>query len=533
MDNDISSNDNKDEVDSCTSKSDDKEETGLNVTNDSPLKGIRSGAVVRPEPLFHRRTRLIIDVHYNGQHNLLRNGLEETEFENLKLISLDKLFDNKKELFIGFGLPNVYLTIPNETNDGYDKFAAFMLWRQLSAIIPTKGRVQSGFLIRFRDLPDHITQTIRQSMKKHSNQRHVSCAYANACVLNSSGFTSNGTDLRNHFGARALFQQIYENGLELEGKSLTLDFIRTTQLTLEEHFHQVRKKELTSLGRTFKKVYNECSSSNEKTRAPILIANDIPMNPIVASNINSLTRLQISRPGRFGAIVRKFWGSHTLFRVIPNRKIIDINKYLPETLQSFPSKNPDLFTRIKKTFLFSRPVVTTIRRQMASLWDDHGEFSSGSLASMMSIHTPNEPHPYNIVITGNHLIGMHNNPILNSKLVDWLLSKHVLISGYDDDVRFAGEAWMVHEQDGVCIHLTNNSGTYQPNNEQLMKAAQFLSDALPGLKVETHANSTNTLQLPSQLIAEQQNHFFTFKNLFIIFSASIFWLCFIKFGYFN
>jgi hypothetical protein len=403
-----------------------------------------------------------------------------------------------------------------------------MLWRQVSAIVPTKGRVQSGFLIRFRDLPKDNIEVVRKTMVSHQGKRNVSCAYASACVLHDSGFTSSGSDLRDHFGARALFQQIYENGLEFKGKPLTLDFIRTTRLSLEEHFHEVRMKELTSLGRIFKKVINECTSSDNKNRAPLLAANDIPMNPIVHANFNSLIRLQISRPRRLGAIVRKIWGSHTLFRIIPNTEKIDINKYLPETLIAFPVKNPDFFTRIKKSFLFSRPVVTIIRKQMASLWDDHGEFSSGSLASMMSINTKTEPHPYNIVITGNYLIGMHNNPFLNSKLVDWLLSKHVLISGYDDDVRFAGEAWMEHQTDGVIIHLSNNSGTYKPNTEQLIKAAQFVSDAFPGLKVETHENLEPT---PSSTL-NQQTNIFTFKNIFFIILPIIFCFCFLIFRLF-
>ncbi len=105
---------------------------------------------------------------------------------------------------------------------------------------------------------------------------------------------------------------------------------------------------------------------------------------------------------------------------------------------------------------------------------------------------------------------MHNNPFLNSKLVDWLLSKHVLISGYDDDVRFAGEAWMEHQTDGIIIHLSNNSGTYKPNTEQLIKAAQFVSDAFPGLKVETHENLEPT---PSSTL-NQQTNIFTFKIFF-------------------
>ncbi|UJR11483.1 hypothetical protein I4U23_015662 [Adineta vaga] len=499
----------------------------IKVEDDSPLKGIRCGAVVRPEPLFHRRTRIIIDTHLNNEHNLLRNGLEEIEFEHIKLISLDKLFNNKNEIFLGFGLPNVYLTIPNEQFDGYVKFAAFMFWRQLSAVINTKGRVQSGFLLRFRDLPEHVLQIIRQAMKDHSNQRHVSCAYANACVLNSSGLTSGDTDLRNHFGARALFQQIYEKGLELNGHSLKFDIIRTTPLTLEQHFHEVRKKELTSIGRTFKKVYNECTHSSDKSRAPLIQVNDIPTNPIITSTKDYLTRLEISHPRRFGAVIRKLWGSHTLFKVIPNREKIDINNYLPDNLRAFPLKNPDLFTRVKQYILFSRPVVLTIRKQLASLWDDHGEFSSSSLASMMSINTKTDAHVYNIVITGHHVIGMHNNPFLNSKLVDWVLSKHVLISGYDDDVRFAGEAWMEHRADGVIFHLTNNSGTYKPNNEQLAKTAQFLSDAVPGLNVEVHSNDTPSPLAQSK--EKKEGKLLTWKNLLIIIVAFAIWLCFMIF----
>ena len=507
------------------SSKDDSVEEGKKENNHI-LKGIRSGALIRPEPLFHRRTRLIIDTHYSAEHNLLRNGLEETEFEHIKLISLDKLFDNKKEVFLGFGLPNVYLTIPNEQYDGYVKFAAFILWRQVSAILPTKGRVQSGFLVRFRDIPPELTEIIRQSMVHHSNKRHVSCAYANACVLSTCGITSEGSDLRNHFGARALFQQIYEYGLEFQGKSLTLDFIRTTSSSLEEHFHAVRMKELTSLGRTYKKVINECSDAHSKKRAPVLEVKDIPTNPIIQFDSDSLIRLQISRPGRFGAIIRKVWGSHTLFRVIPNREKIDINKYLPETLRAFPVENPDFTTRMKKYFLFSRLVVITLRNEMASLWDDHGEFSCGSLASMMSIHTKDEPHPYNIVITGDHLLGMHDNPILRLKLIHWILSKHVLISGYDDDVRFAGEAWMEHQSNGLVLHITNNSGTYRPNDQQLEQAARFVSAAFPGLNVQTHSSSA-AAPPPPPTNKQKEKSIFTIGNFFIILFA-IFLFYFIR-----
>lgn len=490
------------------------------------LQGIWAGAVVRPEPLFHRKTRIIIDTHFSPEHNILRNGLEETEFDHIKLISLDKLFNNKNEIFLGFGVPNVYLTVPKASGDGYVKFAAFMLWRQCSAIIDTKGRVQSGFLIRFRNPSQYMLASLRQAMLQQSNSRHVSCAYANACVLDSAGFTCGGTNLNNHFGARSLFQQIFENGLEYRGEPLDLDFIRTTRLTLEEHFSEVRKKEITSLGRTCKKVVKECLPSNNHTRAPLLEAKYVPMKPTVIGHCGSLTRLEISHPGFFGATVRKFIGSHTLFKLIPDKEQANVNFYLPQTIPAFAMKNPSFITRIKKYLLFSRSVVLTIRNQMASSWDDHGYFSPGPLASMMSINTKNEPHPYNIVMTGDFIIGMHNSPGL--KVVDWILSKHVLISGYDDDVRFAGEAWMEHQDNGLVLHLSNNSGTYQPTDKQLTAAGEYVSAALPGLKVELHSNKDPSA-LDSVQVQKKRSSF-TFKHVLVLLIAIAIAWYFLVFG---
>lgn len=53
--------------------------------NDLILKDIDCHAIIRPELLFHRRTYLIIDKHF-----ILRNDLEQIQFDNIKLISLNK-----------------------------------------------------------------------------------------------------------------------------------------------------------------------------------------------------------------------------------------------------------------------------------------------------------------------------------------------------------------------------------------------------------------------------------------------------------
>ncbi|CAF2794075.1 unnamed protein product [Rotaria sp. Silwood2] len=133
------------------------------------LKGNWTDALVPSEPLIYRKTQLIIDAHYLSEHNILQNGVQETEFQAIKLISLDKLFGNKNEIFLGFGLPNVYLTIPIEHSDGYVKFRTFMIWRQCNTITDTKGHVQSGYFIRCRNLPKDALTALRQAILKHSN----------------------------------------------------------------------------------------------------------------------------------------------------------------------------------------------------------------------------------------------------------------------------------------------------------------------------------------------------------------------------
>ncbi|CAF0967842.1 unnamed protein product [Rotaria sordida] len=162
---------------------------------------------------------------------------------------------------------------------------------------------------------------------------------------------------------------------------------------------------------------------------------------------------------------------------------------------------------------------------MASCWDDHGYFAAGPLASMMSIHTKTEPHLYNIVITGDFLIDMRNSPDL--KFVDWILSKHALISGYDDDVRFAGEAWMEHQEDGLVLHLSNNSDTYRPTNEQFEAAGKYVSAVLPDLKVELHSNTT--LSSSTLKPVREEVNFFIVKHILVLLLACMLGLYFLMF----
>ena len=87
------------------------------------------------------------------------------------------------------------------------------------------------------------------------------------------------------------------------------------------------------------------------------------------------------------------------------------------------------------------------------------------------------PGKYNIVIEGRVMTVARL--VNGAKVPDWILSKHVLMSGYSKDVRFAGELWKA--ADGK-IHLSNNSGTYRPSTEQLAAAVSYLSAVFPGVE---------------------------------------------------
>jgi dolichol kinase len=184
--------------------------------------------------------------------------------------------------------------------------------------------------------------------------------------------------------------------------------------------------------------------------------------------------VQVSQPGKIGRLLRHIWPAHTLFRVGQDR--IDVDSYLPATLNAFPQPNPSWLTRLKKNILFSPPVVAVIRWQLAHDFRRFEGRSDGELFDSLQTHSSESPNKYNIVIERGGFNVMKLNH--GSKIPDWILSKHVLMSGYSKDVRFAGELWK--SADGT-IHLSDNSGTYRPSVAQLEQAAAYLKAVFPGI----------------------------------------------------
>jgi hypothetical protein len=133
---------------------------------------------------------------------------------------------------------------------------------------------------------------------------------------------------------------------------------------------------------------------------------------------------------------------------------------------------------VKKAVLFSPLVVKGIRRLLACDYISIGNRLECDVYDMLRTHSQRARNIYNLVLTDEHIIIARIS--IRARIIDWILSKHVLMSGYHPAVRFAGEIWK--DEHGV-IHINRNSGTYQPTLEQLQSAAAFLRAVFPHLTV--------------------------------------------------
>ena len=178
--------------------------------------------------------------------------------------------------------------------------------------------------------------------------------------------------------------------------------------------------------------------------------------------------LESSEPGKIGRLFRLIWPAHTLFRVRQSHVAID--GYLPRALPVVEKANPSLLSRLK-----SGPVIALVRWQLARFHQPQTR-TDEELFDALAPHAAGKPNKYNIVIEGGRISVAKLFHGLGWKRVDDLLSKHILLSGYSKDVRFAGEIWK--GEDGV-IYLSNNSGTYQPSEPELERAVAYLAAVFP------------------------------------------------------
>lgn len=433
----------------------------------------------RPEFLFGN----LIDCVINA------SGIKQRPVSDLKVIEIADVFSGDDEVFIGFGKPNAYLVCP-APEGGYQKFYGKSLRRAPSIIQHTKGIVQSGILMRFKNLPPEAIPRIQAAMVKHHGTKFWTCVNAIMCIMNDAGFASGNTSLTKRYMPFNQLGVLLKDGFTYNGKPVEMDVIRTTNANVERFGVQIKIAEYMTMCRhaqrkskflsavgdsftTFRRGFAENVLGRKRREAVNYVeAPALPDNPDYKDDIV----VGLSRASSTGVMLRMLWGAHTLFQASQSR--VDINDYLPEVLPAFPQKNPDFVTRLKKRVLMSPPVVWLIRRILAPSFVKVGAKSEQEIYDMLLTHSDGLPLKYNIVMSRDETTIAQTSVAV--KAIDWLLSKHVIVSGYKYDERFAGEVWK--DIDGT-IRINPNSGTFQPTDEQLIQAGRYMKAIFPHVRI--------------------------------------------------
>ena len=431
-----------------------------------------------------RNTGLVINVP--GLRTVVDQG------SGLTLFPLDDVF-TEPPVLIGFGTPNTYLVVPDEQSPTTHKLSAFMFWRQASAVVPTKGRVQAGVLFELRGLPESLKAKLRATMHALSGRRSVSCAHLTGKVLASSGFTfGNGRSLTTFVRPSKFASLLWRHGLRYRDTTGThevrIRIIHASPVPFGDHFVRVWMREIDSPIRTVRKMF----AKHPSVKAPTFETQNLPRLDTKRWAGPSIT-IGMARSDRLGAHMAFVLGQKPSYIVrFPKPILMD---ELKEPLKPFPVVT-DTVTRLKRDVLFSKPVIKLINHSRLADIDWYTGNIKVDMAIDMLMPSPGPEYEqamlYNCVVTPTEirLTGLHTKESrnMNSKFirsVDWIAAKHVLLSDYDPKVIYACELWAYRDEAGrpvVCIN--NNSGTYKPSVLQMKAFAHYLRTTF-GIQVRT------------------------------------------------
>ena len=431
--------------------------------------------------------------------------VREHAVADLMVFKIADVFAGGDEIFIGFGRPNAYLVCP-DGEGGYQKFAGKSLKRAPSVIEKTKGFAQSGLLIRLKGLPPEAAERLREAMQHFHGNKYWTCVNACMRVMQRAGFKSGKRPLDARYWPYSLFTSLVNDGLTYDGKPVEFDVIRTTPDRIERYALRIIGAEVTTFCRHSQRNL-EVKAKTGSVRAKFMLGvmglparlvggggkrkanrNTAPVAPPLADNINYVREIdmQVSDASKLGAIMRLFWGAHNLFEGSQTR--VDVEKYQNVPLKAFPQAKPNLATRAKKAVLFSRPVIWLMRKVLVPRYVEvQGPRSERDIYNALRTHSEGNPNKYNLVVlkkrnkTGQMVTTIIVARITGgAKLLDWILSKHVLMAAYSAFTFFAGEIWK--DENGV-IHFNRNSGTFQPSAEQAAAMEGFFHETFPNLQV--------------------------------------------------
>jgi hypothetical protein len=443
-----------------------------------------------PEHLFGTLVPEVIDASF----------LRKRKVDGLWLFRLSDLFASSNETVIGFGLPNAYIDVPDGKGD-YEKLSVKSLKRAPTSIDDTHGFAQAGVQLWLQGLPEEARVALRASMQKYVGQEFITCVLGCMTVLQDAGFTSGTEPLTNHKMPSSVLPTLIANGLSFRGQKVTVRVIRTTSVAATELFAlKIRHAELATFRRHAQRNLEKSARTNFFARAALFVAS-LPnravnaffdhkerqtAKQVIAAGLPygkeyKKATLYVSMPSAFGRILRLFWGSHALYKVVPHG--VNLDDYLTGSLEAFPQKNPGFVTRMKKKILFSPGVIKVIRKVLCPTFVLAGEKDERDFYDAISTHTKDQSRKFNLVVVGQG----YDWSITVARIsvgwgwVDWILSKHVLLTGWAKYVPFCGEFF---KTEFGHYFVTPDSGTYMPDNERLKGMVRALQAVTPNVPVQ-------------------------------------------------
>jgi hypothetical protein len=460
----------------------------------------------RPEQVFGALVPEVLDA------KIIRK--RKVKPENVWVFPIYELLANADKPFVGFGLPNAYLAVP-DGQGSYSKLNVKSL-KRADTTIDTTDLVQAGIQLVFENLPEEGRLALLESMAKVVGQRFETCWIGCATVLMDAGFASGDEPLTSHKLPGDVITSLIRHGLTWRGQSVTFRIVRTSGTdTIERFTLQIKHAELSTFRRHARRNL-EKSARTSKMAAAGLYCMNLPAKVLgkrdranqqyeIAPGLPfggeyAKAQLSVSMPSAIGMMLRLFWGSHALFQVRPYDAKIE--EYLPDVLQAFPvpepteeNPNPKLSfaTRLKKHVLFAKGPVRRILGVLAPTYTAPVERDERDIHSGLRTHTDKHANKYNFVVFSDEeefdeaadwVLRVSRIQVGLGKIngiVDWILAKHVLMTGWSEKVRFCGEIWK--DIDGV-VWVSPNSGTYKPKEKQLEAMVRLLQKIMPHVVVK-------------------------------------------------
>ena len=442
----------------------------MSPTTSTPYSGIAPGAHLGLQNLGHQGGNLVID-HSDAPK-------KPTDDPKVNVVSIDRVFADPTATFIVFGTPNVSLLMPMLGKDSWLRMAAYMFWRNKTSVVPTKGRVQAGVFCELVGLNHEARQALESAVISLVGTRKASCAHSVALALHRAGFRlGKGSSLTTIYRPSHLAAALWREGVLFYRGEVSSDVVQlrwvTTDQSVHEHFLATWKREYFSFCRLVEKYFKKGTHSP----APVLEPRDESHDMSDAWPTDApTTTVAISKPSRLGVNLSYVLGEQPEFSVSLPRPLN--SPALAEPLKAFPGKL-NKATKLKRFVLFNELMIWLMRGNLVRDKSYHKLPVPVILDMLRKSPTPerNSTFVYNFVLLPYEirLKRLLNNSGHDNKFVAWLLAKHVLLSGWSKRVRLAGELWACTVDGVLTIYLLGESGTYQPENEQLIAAAEELS----------------------------------------------------------